>query len=220
MINLKISSSFREKWPTIKLACLECDVVVEKFNHLLWSRIDVLSADLRKNKQIEDISKTPAIAASRKAYKALGKDPARYRLSAEALMRRVIKGYDLYQINNVVDSINLASFTSGFSIGAYDADKLQGEIELGTGRVNELYEGIGRGELNIEFLSILRDQKGAFGSPTSDSLRTSVNKETNRLILVYFGFGAHNELDTAVDFCEKLLIDYAHAQNIERYTVE
>ena len=220
MVPISILPAFREKWPSMKLACLECDVNVEKLNEKLWEKINELSAELRISKKIEDISKTPSIAASRKGYKALGKDPARYRLSAEALMRRVIKGESLYQINNVVDIVNLASVTSGFSIGGYDVSCIDGEVELGIGSENEPYEGIGRGELNIEFLTVLRDKHGAFGSPTSDSLRTSVTKKTQRFLMVYFAYGAHSELNNALDLSEKLLCNFAAAKNIERYTIE
>jgi DNA/RNA-binding domain of Phe-tRNA-synthetase-like protein len=94
--------------------------------------------------QIEDISQIPAISASRKAYKACGKDPARYRLSAEALLRRVVNRNEIYQINNVVDLLNLVSISTGFSIGGYDADKIDGDIIYGIGKPNEPYIGIGR----------------------------------------------------------------------------
>ncbi len=220
MIELTVSNEFREKWPQIQLACLECDVKIVAFDEALWKKIDELSAHLRATKKVEEISQTPAIAASRKAYKALGKDPARYRLSAEALMRRVIKGNDLYQINNVVDIINLASVTSGFSIGGYDAHKIVGLVELGIGKAAEIYEGLGRGELNIEGLSVLRDTIGAFGSPTSDSERTGITLDTKHLLMVYYGFGAFDELKWALTFAEQLLVQFAEAKNIERFNID
>jgi DNA/RNA-binding domain of Phe-tRNA-synthetase-like protein len=219
MIELTISDEFRHKWPTIQLACLEADVEVMAFHAALWKKIDELSVLLRNTKKVEEISQTPAIAASRKAYKTLGKDPARYRLSAEALMRRVIKGADLYQINNVVDIINLASVTSGFSIGGYDADKISGTAELGIGKADEVYIGLGRGELNIEGLSVLRDAVGAFGSPTSDSERTGITLGSKRLLMVYYGFGAFEELPKALDFAEQLLVQFAGARNVERLMI-
>jgi len=219
MTEISISPEFREKWPVVQLHCIECDVEVVPFNDALWKKINELSAHIRTSKKVEEISQTPAIAASRKAYKALGKDPARYRLSAEALMRRVVKGSDLYQINNVVDIINLASVTSGFSIGGYDADKINGAAQLGIGKVAEVYEGLGRGELNIEGLSVLRDKTGAFGSPTSDSERTGITLHTKRLLMVYYGFGAFEELASALNFATQLLFEFANAKNVEQYSI-
>ena len=41
------------------------------------------------------------------------------------------------------------------SIGGFDADEIQGtDLELGIGRAEELFEGIGRGMLNIEGLPL------------------------------------------------------------------
>lgn len=219
MIEISISEEFRKAWPNVKLECLACNVTMVEYNALLWEKISEVCSEIRASRKMDEVSQFPAISTSRKAYKALGKDPARYRLSAEALMRRVIKGNDLYQINNVVDVVNLASVSSGFSIGGYDLDKIDGQIELSIGRADDVYEGISRGELNIESLPVLRDSKGAFGSPTSDSERTSVTMNTKRFLMVYFGFGAHDELEKASDFGQKLLLNFTSATNIERFTV-
>ncbi len=216
MVNIAISEHFKEKWAEIKLGCIECDVEVVDFDPRLWDEISKQCLDLKEKIVVEDISKIPAVSASRKAYKKLGKDPARYRLSAEALIRRVLKGNKLYQINNVVDLVNLASIVSGFSIGGYDADKIQSQVKLGVGEADEPYQAIGRGQLNIRSLPVLRDNIGAFGSPTSDSERTSVNKHTKRFLMVYFGFGSHELLSSSLAYGRSLLEQYARAVNIEQ----
>ena len=64
------------------------------------------------------------------AYKRLGKDPNRYRPSAEALRRRILRGLPLYKIDTLVDIVNLVSIRSGYSIGGFDADKIVGGLEL------------------------------------------------------------------------------------------
>jgi DNA/RNA-binding domain of Phe-tRNA-synthetase-like protein len=215
MIDIQIEQEFFNKWLDIKLGCIECDVNVEKFNENLWNEIRQQCQSIQNEIQIEDISKIAAIRSSRRAYKALGKDPARYRLSAEALIRRVVKGIELYQINNVVDLVNLASVTSEFSIGGYDVDNIVEPVELGIGKKNEPYCAIGRGELNIEFLPVLRDFKGAFGSPTSDSDRTCVTEKTKHFLMVYFGFGSYDTLQTYLNQSVKYLKDFAAAENIK-----
>jgi DNA/RNA-binding domain of Phe-tRNA-synthetase-like protein len=164
---------------------------------------------------VEDISSLPAIRASRNAYKATGKDPARYRLSAEALLRRVVKGEELYRISNVVDLLNLVSITTGFSIGGYDASKIDGEMQFGIGEAEEPYSGIGRGTLNIEGLPVFRDQSGAFGSPTSDSERTCVDNGTKRFLMVIIAFGATLAPDEAGEMAVYLLKEFANASSIE-----
>lgn len=220
MVDLTISEDFKAKWPSTRLACLETNVQVFDFSTELWFRIEQECKQLRETLSMEQISQQLPIASSRKCYRALGKDPARYRLSAEALKRRVIKGDQLYQINNVVDVVNLASVISGFSIGAYDVGNINGAVVLSTGSENEAYVGLGRGQLNIANLPVLRDTKGAFGSPTSDSPRTSVTQLTRRVLMVYFGFGAHNLLEGELARARELLLAFANAKNFETCIIE
>lgn len=183
----------------------------EKLWELIKSKINELNGALK----VEDISKLSAIAASRVAYKACGKDPARYRLSAEALLRRVVNRNELYQVNNVVDALNLVSISSGFSIGGYDADKINGTAVFGIGKKNEPYEGIGRGELNIESMPVFRDDSGAFGTPTSDSVRTSVTDNTKRFLMIIIDYGSAYLLEEATHLAVELLGKYANATNFE-----
>lgn len=218
MYQISISEELAGKVPGIQLSCISCDVVFQSKNEKLWSEINEKIATIAAELKVEQISQIPAISSSRRAYKACGKDPARYRLSAEALLRRVIKRKELYQVNNVVDLLNLVSITSGFSIGGYDADKIIGEVTLGIGSNNEPYEGIGRGELNIEFLPVFRDEVGAFGTPTSDSVRTAVSEDTKRFLMIIIDYGG-GELMKATEFATALLRKYANAENIEIKTI-
>ncbi len=214
-MNYTISTQLAQKVPDLELACIECNVEIQDINNELWDEIQQKIAALSAKFKIEDIKDLPAISASRLAYKACGKDPARYRLSAEALLRRVINRNEIYQINNVVDLLNLVSISTGFSIGGYDADKIEGDIIYGIGEPNEPYTGIGRGELNIEGMPVFRDSFGAFGSPTSDSERTSVTLETKRFLMIIIDYAASAQLAEATVFARELLVKYARATNFD-----
>lgn len=220
MQNVEISEELAELVPSLRLSCIECDVEQEEQNEELWDEIVAKINLLNETLKVEDISSIPAITASRKAYKACGKDPARYRLSAEALLRRVVNRNELYQVNNVVDCLNLVSISTGFSIGGYDASKINGSAVFGIGEKDEPYEGIGRGELNIEFMPVFRDETGAFGTPTSDSVRTSVTENTTRFLMIIIDYGSEALLDEATHLAEKLLKKYARATNFEFKTVK
>lgn len=213
--NISISNQLAQKVPELALSCIECDVEIRPINDFLWGeilqKIDAISSSLK----IEQISQIPAIATSRLAYKACGKDPARYRLSAEALLRRVVNRNELYQINNVVDALNLVSISTGFSIGGYDADKIEGDVVFGIGQPGEPYIGIGRGKLNIEGMPVFRDASGAFGTPTSDSERTSVSLETKHFLMIIIDYAASPQLAEATDLAKELLGKYAQATNID-----
>jgi DNA/RNA-binding domain of Phe-tRNA-synthetase-like protein len=215
MHEIIISAELASKVPGLTLSCIECGVKVREIDHQLWFTVQNKIAELSVSLKIEDISRLPAIAASRSGYRACGKDPARYRLSAEALLRRVVNRGELYQVNNVVDLLNLVSISTGFSIGGYDADRIAGDIIFGIGAENEPYEGIGRGELNIEGMPVFRDDLGAFGTPTSDSVRTSVKPDTGRFLMVIIDYGSPEVLHTATNLALSLLEKYAEATAVQ-----
>jgi DNA/RNA-binding domain of Phe-tRNA-synthetase-like protein len=215
MVPVSVSKELKSLVPGLNLSCIECDVLVHEENGELWSEIEKRTGELAASLKVENISRLPAIAVSRRGYKACGKDPARYRLSAEALLRRTVQGKGLYRVNNVVDLLNLVSVSTGFSIGGYDAEKIEGDVIFGIGREKEPYEGIGRGELNIESLPVFRDSLGAFGSPTSDSVRTAVTNKTRRFLMIIVDFGALPGLEKAAEMAVSLLKKYAGANNLE-----
>lgn len=219
MRDITISDDLKSRCPNLRLGCIEADVKVGESSQALLSEIHESLEQLGQSLVVEDISRIPVIAASRKGYKACGKDPARYRLSAEALLRRIVSGKGLYQINNVVDQLNLVSVISGFSIGGYDADAIEGGISFGIGRAEEPYTGIGRGELNIENLPVFRDQTGAFGTPTSDSQRTEVSSKTKRFLMILIDFEGDNKLEIAKELAVRLLREHCEARNIKEYNI-
>lgn len=219
MPEVMISPELKSRCPKLRLGCIEANVLVNSAGEGLFSEIRERLERIQQSLKIEDIARIPAVEASRKAYRACGKDPARYRLSAEALLRRVILGKALYQINNVVDQLNLVSVTGGFSIGGYDAGKIKGNIVFGMGLADEPYEGIGRGVLNIENLPVFRDDAGAFGTPTSDSKRTEVTRETNDFLMIIIDFGADDQLETSMQLAVRLLNDHCSASSIREFDI-
>lgn len=220
MITIHLSEELKDHIPDLVLSCIACDVTVQEESPGLWDEISKKADEMVLSMKVADISRVPAIAASRQGYKACGKDPARYRPSAEALLRRTVQGKGLYRVNNLVDLLNLVSLSSGYSIGGYDTDKIAGDVVFGIGQSNEPYEGIGRGELNIENLPVFRDSIGAFGTPTSDSVRTMVTPATRRFIMVIIDFGFPDELEKATEQAVILLKRFAFAQHVERKRIK
>lgn len=214
-MNAIISDEFALKVPRYKLLKIEADVVNSPTSDALWNEIINLSSSLSSLLELPDINKRPAIAATRAAYKACGKEPNRYRPAAEALSRRVVKGMELYRTDAIVDAVNLLSLKSGHSIGAFDLDKIDGDtITLGVGREGEPYEGIGRGELNIAGMPVWRDAVGGFGTPTSDNERTKISPSTRRLLLTINIYGDEMPLDDLLAETRRLLEDYCDATHI------
>ena len=175
--------------PSFVGACVEADVENSEYSEELWQLIDELGEQFRQTLTTESLKDISAIAATRRVYKACGKDPSRYRPSSEALIRRMLQGKKLYQIDTLVDLINLASIKYGYSIGGFDGDKFDGDtLTLGVGREGEPYEGIGRGMLNIAGLPVYRDNTGGVGTPTSDNERTKMGLQTRHLVALVNGY--------------------------------
>lgn len=210
MYNITVSEEIKNACPEFKGAAIYAEVTNSAFCRGLWDEIDAFTQALTTTTRPEDIKLQPAIAATREAYKRCGKDPSRYRPSAEALRRRLMRGIALYQIDTLVDLINLVSLRTGYSIGGFDADKIQGkDLELGIGRADEPFEGIGRGVLNIEGLPVYRDAAGGIGTPTSDHERTKMDLGTTHILAIINGYSGQEGLHEAALMTQDLLKKYA-----------
>ena len=189
MKDIVIDSEMKKLWEHSVLGCIRCKVKVEESSKELLQEIDDFSKKLQDTIQkVPDIPKREQIAVTRRAYRAFGKEPSRYRSSAEAMCRRIVQGKGLYHINNLVDCGNLFSIKTGYSLGIYDAEKVGEKLIWRVAPEGTCYKGIGKDEINVEFLPVLEDEKGPFGNPTSDSVRTRVTEETREILAVVFGF--------------------------------
>ncbi|MDY6802007.1 MAG: phenylalanine--tRNA ligase beta subunit-related protein [Bacteroidota bacterium] len=215
MIKIRIADILKDKLKNLAIGSIQSKVQVKESDDELHQLLDNACNDFSKNYTVQDISKLPPIADSRKAYKVLGKDPARYRLSSEALLRRIVKEKGIYKINNIVDINNLVSITSFYSICAFDISKLQPPVQFTIGSKEDVYYGIGRGVLNIENLPVFEDQKGKFGSPTSDSERVKITSETENLSMNIISFSGKNDLEIYLNQLKDYLVKYANAENVE-----
>src|SRR5690554_3559442 len=179
-VRIKVSKEILEICPNFKFAAIECKVKNSLYDNLLWKEIENFTINFASEYRIEDIKNRPTNEATREAYKKLGNDANKYRPSGEALCRRILKGQGLYQIDTLVDLINLISLKTGYSIGGFDADKIKGNLTLSVGKAGETFEAIGRGFMNIEGLPGYRDEVGGIGNPSSDEERTKITAKTTR----------------------------------------
>ena len=201
MISVTIDESIKERCPEAVLGLLQCKVSVhpddEEFLALLNSKIAELS-----EVELSQANKRDYIQSTRKAYKALGKEPNRYRNSCEAMCRRIAKERGLYYINNVVDINNYLSILSGYSMGTYDLAHVTGGITW-------------KRVLNIEFLPALFDEVGPFGNPTSDNTRAMITDDTKEILLVYYTFNGGQELESLLELSKELLEKHAAGTDFE-----
>ena len=212
-IIVNVSQEIESVCPEFVGACVEAQVMNSPYCGELWQEIKALGERFRSELTTESLKDMTSIAATRRVYKACGKDPSRYRPASEALIRRMLQGKELYQRDTLVDLVNLASIAYGYSIGGFDADKFVGNtLTLGIGREGEPYEGIGRGLLNICGLPVYRDAEGGVGTPTSDNERTKMTLDTRHLVVLINGYdGNEQRVRENAQYIQQLLRKYCQS---------
>ena len=210
-----VSDEIKSVCPKFVGAMLVADVVNTSHSEGLWAEINEACKNCKATLTTETLKEIPGIAATRRVYRVCGKDPSRYRPASEALIRRILQGKTLYQIDTLVDVINLASIFFGYSIGAFDADKFVGDtLTLGIGREGEPYEGIGRGMINIAGLPIYRDTQGGVGTPTSDNERTKIDINTRHLLVLINGYdGNEQRVRENAEYIQTMLCKYCQSKS-------
>jgi DNA/RNA-binding domain of Phe-tRNA-synthetase-like protein len=219
-VKVQIDAALKKKCPRTALGCLTASVKTEASPVALVAQMNQRELEIQELPFPRGVLESPQIETARRAYKSLGKDPARYRGSAEALLRRIVAGKGFPQINIVVDIINLVSVESRLPVGLYDLAHVVGDIVFRAGRAGETYKGIGKYDLNLEGLPVFSDDVGPYGSATSDSERTMVTWKTEGILAVIISFGGPEGLDRWTQRMSTLLTEHAAAQNVEIRVVE
>lgn len=218
--DVKIDPQLFETYPQIRLGIMRFQADVKEASENFWAYMDTeVLPGVRADIEGKEWSEISGIRGSRAAYKAFGRNPGRYRVSSEALLRRVRRGDGLYHVNSVVDVNNLLSVKSGLSVGSYDLGKIHGPVILRKATEGEGYTGIGKDFLDMENMLVLADEDGIFGSSMSDSTRAMVTENTKDILVIIYCF--ENEIDLlALLACGKDAFEqFAGAVNTETWIV-
>ncbi len=186
----------------------------------VWQAAGALISELKGRLEGTALAEMPHIGDSRRLLKACGKDPGRWRISSEALYRRIRQGKELYRINSVVDVNNVVSLKSGFSLGSYDRDRLRGQLTLRRGLPGESYVGIGKDAVDLENMPLLADEEGAVGSPVSDSDRAMIRLESRRILTLIYSFSPRCELEETLETASRFFRELAGAEGLRAGIIE
>lgn len=207
-------------YPEIRLGLLRFSADVKAPDDHFWEYMNAeVLPQVRSGVEGKAWSEIPGIKGSRAAYKAFGRNPGRYRVSSEALIRRVRRGDELYHINSVVDVNNLISVKSGLSVGSYDLGQVHGAIKLRKADHNEGYIGIGKDFLDMENMIVSADYVGIFGSSMSDSTRTMVTDSATDILVVIYCFEDDIDLDALLREAVSAFGRFAGAEDVEHWIV-
>ncbi len=187
MLEIQLSPELSELIPDFKLGVIEYqNITVGDSPQMLKGRLQLFQESIYFELENKNVTELPGIQEWRAIFKKTGKDPNRYRHSAEALYRRVKKQNYLNSVQSATDLNNFFSLQYQVPMGVYDADLTEGPVEIRIGGKNEEYIGLNGRVNSLHRLIISSDQKGPFGSPFVDSERTAVTNNTkNAMQLIY-----------------------------------
>lgn len=186
-LEIQLSLELIELIPSLKLGVIEYkNIVVGASPQMLRGRLQLFQESIYFDLENKNVTDQPGIKEWRNVFKTIGKDPNRYRHSAEALYRRVQKQNYLSSVQSAIDINNFFSLQYQVPIGIYDRDLLQGAVEIRVGMDGEEYIGLNGRTNSLSHLILSSDQNGPFGSPFVDSNRTPVTFNTkNALQIIY-----------------------------------
>lgn len=196
-MTIRVSEALRLACPDLKVYLMAYAVENGPSSDELLNDYELEKRDVTLRFEKSPISALGTIDAARKLYRKMGKDPTRYRVSSESLLRRVVLGKGLDSVNAVVDCLNIASMRHGLSIGAYDREAIEGDLTFDIGSEADHYEAVGRGLINMTGIPVLKDQLGAFGSSTTDSERSKVSDSTKQVLFHIIAFDGTKGIETA-----------------------
>jgi DNA/RNA-binding domain of Phe-tRNA-synthetase-like protein len=217
---VSIDKALLNVYPEIRLGLIRFRADVHDPDEQFWAFMnEEVLPQVRNAIERKEWSEIPGVRGSRAAYKAFGRNPGRYRVSSEALIRRVRRGDELYHINSVVDVNNLISVKSGLSAGSYDLNRIHGAVTLRKAEHGEGYSGIGKDFLDMENMLVLADDEGIFGSSMSDSTRAMVTEETRDVLVVIYCFENDIDLEAILEEAETAFKRYAAATDTETWII-
>jgi B3/4 domain len=117
-----------DRFPDFRVALIIAENmrVGESRSAPLPGEIEAIEAECRRLWTGVELSAIPGVAAWRAAYKGFGIKKTSYRSSVERLIKRVVAGGALPEVNALVDLYNAASLQTGLCLGCDDLDAIEG----------------------------------------------------------------------------------------------
>ena len=149
-MKLTVSDGVAQRFPNLRIAVL---VARHIDNEGVDFKLDALkkmaARALYHEWTSERLAELPEIKVWRNAYRSFGVKPKTSRPTAEAFLRRLIKGEPFPTISKVVDSYLLAETKFYLPVGGYDLDTISGDIILRFSRGAEPFTPIGSDDSEV-----------------------------------------------------------------------
>jgi DNA/RNA-binding domain of Phe-tRNA-synthetase-like protein len=190
-LQLKIDLSLLSKYPGLRATTFSiAGAIVRRSTPALGELKTAVGEEIRSTYALETVKDVPIFRAYRDFFWRIGIDPTKVRPAAEALIRRILAGHSLPEINTLVDAYNLASIRTGVAIAAFDQGKLRGQLLMRQALAREQFLGIGMTKpmnLNGGEVVVADDVKLIAVYPYRDADSTKVDEVTTDVVLTVCG---------------------------------
>ncbi|MDW8045285.1 MAG: phenylalanine--tRNA ligase beta subunit-related protein [Nitrososphaerota archaeon] len=175
---------------------------LEEFKEQVYKRV-------KEEYTLEGLKDIKIFRLYRDFFWKIGIDPTKIRPAAEALIRRILGGKGIPQINTVVDTYNLVSINTGIALAAFDMSKLKGDLRMRFARPNERFLGIGMDQPMVlkGCEVVVTDEDNLIAIyPYRDADFSKVTEETRDVLFMVCGVPGIDE--EKLEGARRLVFDY------------
>jgi DNA/RNA-binding domain of Phe-tRNA-synthetase-like protein len=210
-VSLKIDSELKAHFPELSVNILQIKKVkIQKRNSELEKFKAEIIKQVREEYKLESLKDQQTFRAYRDFFWNVGIDPTKNRPAAEALIRRILGGRTIPNINSLVDAYNLASIKSRIALATFDTDKLEGDLLMRFAEEGEQFLGIGMEKpliLKGGEIVVTDNEKLIAVYPYRDADNTKVTEKTENITIIVCGAPGINKetLENASKLAEKYI---------------
>ncbi|MEM1524982.1 MAG: phenylalanine--tRNA ligase beta subunit-related protein [Nitrososphaerales archaeon] len=212
-MQLIIDESVASKFPNLKVLLQPIrGLKIERLNSKLEEFKKQVYERVREMYTLEGLKDVKIFRLYRDFFWRIGIDPTKIRPAAEALIRRILGGKDIPQINTLVDAYNLASIHTGIALAAFDMDKLKGLLRMRFANQGEKFLGIGMDQPMIlkGCEIVISDENNLIAIyPYRDADFSKITEETKNALIMVCGVPGideqtlENARNVAIDYINK-----------------
>lgn len=209
-----ISPEIKERFPNLDVRFEKVEgLAIKRESGTLEEFKSVVAREIKNNYNLETLKDDAQMRKYRDFFWKIGIDPTKIRPASEALIRRILQGKPLPQINTAVDAYNLASIRSGVPLAAFDSARIKGELSMRFATEGEEFAGIGmKGPKILKGREIVIEDSESLVAiyPYRDAEKSKITLETKGTLLLSCGVpGVGGEtLDGAVGLASEYLEKY------------
>ncbi|MEE9564678.1 MAG: phenylalanine--tRNA ligase beta subunit-related protein [Candidatus Hydrothermarchaeaceae archaeon] len=209
-----IDQSIKDRFPDLDVRFKKVEgLTIKRESDALEEFKSEIIEEIKDNYSLETLKDDPQMRKYRDFFWKIDIDPTKIRPASEALIRRILQGKQIPQINTGVDAYNLASIKSGVPLAAFDAKRLRGELSMRFAAEGEEFLGIGMKEPKIlkggEI--VIEDGETLVAIyPYRDADKSKITLETKEILLMSCGVPGveYRKLEEAVNLAAEYLVEY------------